>query len=113
MRLDHIAIAVRDIQAAITEFESALGIPCEKIEAVPTERVTVAFFDLGGPHIELTTPLDPEDTSSPIARSIEKRGEGLHHISLEVEDIDTALAALKAKGVRLINETATPGAKGS
>lgn len=110
IKLDHIAVAVSDIAAAVEDFERGLGITCEKIEPVPTEQSTVAFFDLGGAHLELISPTDP---ASPLARSLSKRGEGLHHVCLEVEDIEKTLAALKAKGVRLVNETSTPGAGGS
>ena len=77
---------------------------------VPTEKAKVAFFDLGGAHLELVA---STDASSSIARSIEKRGEGLHHICLEVENIDSALALARVAGLPLVNETPVPGAGGS
>jgi len=110
MRLDHIAVAVAEIAEAVRDFEEKLGLPCEKVEHVPGERATVAFFDLGGPHLELVAP-DPGD--SPMRRSLDKRGEGLHHICLEVEDLELALAALSEKGVRLVDERPKPGSRGS
>ena len=110
IRLDHIAVAVSDIKAAIEDFEGKLGLACERIETVPSEKSEVAFFDLGGPHLELVSPTDAD---CPMGRSLSKRGEGLHHICLEVGDIGTAITALKAKGVQLINETPQPGADGS
>ncbi len=110
IRLDHVAIAVSEIHAAVREFEAALGVPCEKIEDVPAQEATVAFFEAGGAHLELVAPFSPE---SPVGRSIAKRGEGIHHICLEVDDIEAALADLRARGVRLVDETPRPGAGGS
>ena len=110
MRLDHIALAVADIKGAVDDFEARLGLSCERLESVPTEGATVAFFDLGGPHLELVAP-DSEDAA--IAKSLKKRGEGLHHICLEVEDIERAVEALVEKGVRLVGDAPRPGAGGS
>ena len=109
IKLDHVAIAVADLEAAISDYE-ALGLTPERVENVPTQKANVAFLDVGGAHIELVAPTDP---SSAVARSLEKRGEGLHHICLEVPDIELALAALAAKGVQLVNEAPVPGAGGS
>ncbi len=110
IRLDHIAVAVADIQDAVDDFEAKLGLDLDRVESVPTEHATVAFFDLGGARLELVAPEDPE---SPLGKSLAKRGEGLHHICLEVEDLDLTLAAMKAKGLRLIDETPRPGAGGT
>lgn len=109
-KLDHIAVAVRDLEAAKANFEEKLGLSCEHVETVPTEKAKVAFFDVGGPHLELVSPTEP---GSAIDRSIDKRGEGLHHICLEVEDIEATLAMAKAAGLQLINTEPRPGAKGS
>lgn len=109
-KLDHIAVAVRDLDAAKANFEDKLGLKCEHTEEVPTQKARVAFFDVGGPHIELVA---PTEKGSAIDRSIEKRGEGLHHICLEVEDIEATLALAKAAGLQLINEEPVPGAKGT
>lgn len=110
MKLDHIAVAVRDLSAAVEDFEAKLGLACERVEDVPSERARVAFFDLGGAHLELVMPTSDE---SAMGRSLAKRGEGLHHICLEVADIDRAIAALRASGLALVNDEATPGAGGS
>jgi len=109
-KLDHIAVAVRDLDKARAGFEEKLGLSCEHVEEVPTEKARVAFFDVGGPHIELVS---PTEEGSAIDRSIQKRGEGLHHICLEVEDIEATLALAKAAGLELINDTPRPGAKGT
>jgi methylmalonyl-CoA/ethylmalonyl-CoA epimerase len=110
MKLDHIAVAVRDIERAVEDFEKRLGLRCERIEDVPTEAARVAFFDLGGPHLELVM---PTGEGSVIARSLERRGEGLHHICLEVADLEKTMAALKAAGLVLTGDSPSPGAGGS
>jgi len=109
LKLDHIAIAVSDVAAAITAFQDKLGLPCEKVEDVPSQGARVAFFDLGGAHLELVSPLDP---SSSIARSIEKRGEGIHHLCFEVPSLETAITDLESKGAKMTGP-ATPGANGT
>ena len=110
LKLDHIAVAVSNIDEALEAFEKKLGLTCEKVERVPTEKADVAFLDVGGAHIELVAPTEPD---SAIARSIEKRGEGLHHICLEVKDLEATLGVLRIAGLRLINETPVPGASGT
>lgn len=109
-KLDHIAVAVKNISAAVEAYEKKLGLNCERVERVPTQHADVAFFDIGGAHLELVAPTDEE---SAVARSIEKRGEGLHHICLEVADIRAMLALLKAAGLPLVNESPVPGAGGT
>lgn len=109
-KLDHIAVAVANLETAVENFEKKLGLECEHVEEVPSEKAKVAFFDVGGAHLELVS---AATSGSAIARSIEKRGEGLHHICLEVDDIEAALALAKAAGLRLVNEAPVPGAKGS
>lgn len=109
-KLDHVAVAVSDIDEAVDNFEKKLGLSCERVEVVPTQKAKVAFFDVGGAHVELVASTEPD---SSISRSIEKRGEGLHHICLEVEDIEAALALARAAGIRLVNESPVPGAGGS
>jgi methylmalonyl-CoA/ethylmalonyl-CoA epimerase len=109
-KLDHIAVAVRDMKLAVDDFEAKLGMKCDRIEDVPDEQSQVAFFDLGGAHLELITPLS---AGSPLARSLEQRGEGLHHICLEVQDIGATVTALKAAGLRTVTEKPNEGAGGS
>ena len=106
-RLDHIGIAVRSIEEAGLFRE--LGLTVEHLEVVETQKVKTAFIPVGDANLEL---LEPTSGDSPIAKFIEKRGEGIHHICLRVESIDAHLAHLKEKGYRLVNESAVPGAHG-
>ena len=108
-RIDHIAIAVEDIERALTFFRDVLGLELSHTETVPEQGVQVAFLPLGDSDIELLEPLSP-DTG--VAKFLARQGEGIHHICLEVEDIEAALAGLKDQGVRLINETPVAGAHG-
>ena len=108
LRVDHLGIAVRDLDAAVRTYR-ALGFEVESVHEVPTEKVRAAFLPVGESRLEL---LEPTDPGSVIARFLEKRS-GLHHVCLLVEDIETALAELKANGVELIDERPRPGAGGS
>ncbi len=108
--LDHVGIAVADIAAAVGFYRDALGLPVEAPEDVASQRVRAHFIPAGGAALELLEATSPE---SPIAKYLAKRGAGLHHITLCVDDIAAALARLKASGVRLIDEVARPGAHGS
>ena len=108
--LDHIGIAVKDLNAALAFYRDALGLEIEGTEDVPSQQVRVHFAAVGEPRIEL---LEATAPSSPIAKYIEKRGPGLHHITLRVDDVAAALTSLKARGVRLIDEKPRPGAEGS
>ena len=108
--LDHIGIAVRDLEAALAFYRDALGLEVEASEEVVSQRVRAHFLPVGGPALEL---LEATAADSPIAQYLEKRGPGIHHITLRVDDIDAALAQLKARGVRLINDTPRPGAEGA
>ncbi len=108
-KIDHIGVVVQDIRQALEAYESALGLPLREIREVPDQKVQVAFLPVGESNIELVQPLT-EDTG--IARFLEKRGEGIHHICLEVEDIEATLARLREHGVPLIDETPRRGAHG-
>jgi len=108
--LDHIGIAVKDLSAALAFYRDALGLEVEAPEEVVSQRVRAHFVPVGGPKLELLEGTSPE---SPIAKHIEKRGPGLHHITLRVDDIVQALARLKAHGVRLVDEAPRPGAERS
>ena len=101
-RIHHIAIVVKDLEESLAFYRDALGLPVERVEDMPEEGVRIAFLPLGNSEIELLEPTQP-DTG--VARFLEKRGEGLHHVCLEVTDIEGALAALKAGGAELITET--------
>ena len=107
MKISHIGIAVSSIEEAVARYSALLGPSETHRERVDEQRVEVASFPLGDAVIELTA---ATDDSSPIAKYITKRGEGIHHIAIEVEDIEAELARLKAAGVRLINESPTEGA---
>jgi methylmalonyl-CoA epimerase len=108
--LDHVGIAVQDMQAAVAFYQEALGLDVELPEEVPTERVRARTIAVGGPSLEL---LEATASDSPIATFVGKRGPGVHHVTLRVEDIRAALAHLTARGVRLINSEPRPGAEGS
>ncbi len=109
MKLDHIGIVVEDIEAALAVYETALGLPLENIVEVPEQQVRVAFLPLGESNIELVQPT-ADDTGT--AKFLTRRGEGIHHICIEVDDIRATLARLKAHGVQLIDEEPRPGVHG-
>jgi len=108
--LDHIGIAVKDLDAALAFYRDALGLAIEAAEEVASQHVRAHFVPVGGPRLEL---LEATAAESPIAKYIEKRGPGLHHITLRVDDVGAALAELKARGVQLIDSEPRPGAEGS
>lgn len=108
--LDHVGIAVTDLAAALAFYRDALGLDIEAPVDVTSQRVRAHFLPVGDAKLELLEATAPD---SPIAKYTEKRGPGLHHITLRVEDIDAALAQLKARGARLIDETPRSGAEHS
>jgi methylmalonyl-CoA/ethylmalonyl-CoA epimerase len=108
-RIDHIAIVVEDIESTLGFWRDALGLELAHIEDVPEQKSLVAFLPVGESEIELVRPTTDD---SGVAKYLHKRGPGMHHISLEVDDILGMLAQLKAKGIRLINESPVPGAGG-
>jgi methylmalonyl-CoA epimerase len=109
-RLDHVAIAVKDLQEALGFYRDVLGMPIGGTERVEDQAVDVAFVGEEPGRIELICPFKP-DTG--VARFLEKKGEGLHHIAVRVHDIDAAVASLKAKGVPLIDQEPRTGAHGT
>jgi methylmalonyl-CoA/ethylmalonyl-CoA epimerase len=104
-RIDHVGVAVADLAAARAIWDALLGQE-PAVEEVPTQKVTAAMYPCG---IELVAPTADD---SPIGKFLAKRGPGIHHVTVEVSDIDAQLARLKRQGVRLINESAVPGAGG-
>lgn len=108
-KIEHIGIAVKDLESAHKIFADVLNTPMYKSETVESEHVTTAFYQVGPNKIELLQATNPE---GPIAKFIEKRGEGMHHIAFDVTDIDAEIDRLQKKGYRLINETPKPGADG-
>lgn len=109
LRVDHIGIAVKNLEESIKFYES-MGLKAGGIEEVAEQKVRVAFFPAGDSELEL---LESTHADGPIARHIEKNGEGIQHIALRVDNIEAALAELKAKGVRLIDEKPRYGAGGA
>ena len=108
-RVDHIAIVVESLDVALGTYHDALGLELDHVVEIPDQGVKAAFLPVGDGEIELLEPLSPE---SSIGKYLARRGEGLHHICLEVDDIETALAELKARGAALIDETPKQGAHG-
>jgi methylmalonyl-CoA/ethylmalonyl-CoA epimerase len=108
--LDHVAIAVKDLDAAVKYYVEVLGFPPPELEVVAEQQVKTAIFGHGMGRIELVCPTDP---GSGVAKFLEKRGEGLHHVCVEVEDLVGALASLQAQGAQLIDKTPRTGAGGA
>ncbi|MFO7256364.1 MAG: methylmalonyl-CoA epimerase [Bacteroidota bacterium] len=106
-RLEHIGIAVRDLDEANALFEKLLGCSHYKVEEVPSEGVRVSFFNVSGVKFELLAPTRPD---SAISRHIEKRGEGVHHVAFEVDDLEQAIADHETMGFAPINPVPSPGA---
>lgn len=106
-KIEHIGIAVSKLANSVPLFEKLLGTPCYKTESVEDERVNTAFFRTGENKIELLESMDPDGI---IARFVEKKGEGIHHIAFDVEDIEAEMERLKAEGFVLLNETPKEGA---
>lgn len=109
MKIEHIGIATRGLDEALEFWRGALGLELEATEEVSEQRVRVAMLPLGESHVEL---LEPMDADSPVAKFLEKRGPGIHHIAVRVEDIRATLESLKKQGLRLIDETPRIGAGG-
>ena len=108
-KIDHLGLAVRSIEEAGRFYRDVLGLAEQGSEEIPDQKVRVVFFEVGEVRIEL---LEPTTDDSPIARFLEKKGPGLHHIAYRVEDLPATLAALKSAGVRLIDEKPRDGAHG-
>ena len=108
--LDHIGISVKDLTAALAFYRDALGLEIEAPEDVPSQHVRAHFIPVGGARLELLEATSPD---SPIAKAIEKRGPGLHHITLRVSDIHAALSQLRSRGITLIDDVPRAGAEGS
>lgn len=106
--IEHIGIAVENLQAAIEYWENVIGLKCYNIEEVADQKVKTAFLKIGEVKIEL---LEATSEDSPIAKFIEKKGPGVHHIAFAMEDTDKALNEAKEKGVRLIDEHSRKGAE--
>ncbi len=108
-KVDHLGVAVKNIDEALGLYRDALGLNVEKVQEQPSDGVKVCFLPVGDSEIELLEPLSGE---GPLAKFLESRGEGVHHICLEVDDIDRELNNLAEKGVQLIDKQSRPGAVG-
>jgi len=111
-RIDHVAIIVRDIEQALAFYRDTLGIAPSVIKEVPSEQVRIAFLPLGGPggsEIEL---IEPTEANTTLLKFLEKRGEGLHHICLEVDDIENALQEMQEKGAPVLDKQPRIAAEG-
>ncbi|MBX7173175.1 MAG: methylmalonyl-CoA epimerase [Pyrinomonadaceae bacterium] len=109
MKINHLGIATKSISEALKFWQDSLGLDNIHTEEVEEQKVRVAMLPIGESRVEL---LEPTSEDSPISKFLEKRGGGIHHIAVEVEDIEASLAKLKAEGARLIDETPRIGAEG-
>ena len=107
--INHVAVVVDDMEKALAFWQAALGIELHELRDVPAEKSQIAFLPLAGAEVELVLPTTDD---SGIAKYLEKRGPGMHHLCLEVDDIEAMLAQLKSKGIRLINEQPRMAADG-
>jgi methylmalonyl-CoA epimerase len=109
-RIDHVGVAVDDLDAALTLYAETLGMPVVHRETVTEQGVEAVLLDVGENHVELLSPLGPD---TPVGKFLAKKGPGLHHVAYQVSDVEATLAALKAAGVRLIDETPRVGIRNS
>jgi methylmalonyl-CoA/ethylmalonyl-CoA epimerase len=109
-RVDHVGIAVRDLEAAISFYEATFGVKVAHRERVEDQGVEEALFKVGDSYIQLLEPLGPD---TPVGKFIEKRGEGVHHVAYGVSDLRRVLGSLKAEGLQLIDEEPRPGSRGT
>ncbi|HKK10076.1 MAG TPA: methylmalonyl-CoA epimerase [Bacteroidales bacterium] len=107
--IEHIGIAVQSLDESIPYYEKVLGLKCYAVEEVVDQKVKTAFFKVGGTKIEL---LEPTADDSPIAKYLEKKGPGIHHLAFAMDDVDQALEDAEQNGVRLIDKTSRAGAEG-
>lgn len=110
VKIDHIGIAVKDLEKALKFYEEVLGLKCEGTEVVEDQKVKVAFLPIGDTEVEL---LESTEANGPIAKYIEKRGEGIQHIAYRVDDIEKAIEEMEEKGIRMIDEKPRYGAGGA
>lgn len=109
-KISHVAVAVKNIDDALMRYTQVLGMSVKVTEEIPEQKVKVAMLPIGESRLELVQGTDPE---SPVSKFIEAKGEGVHHIALEVNDIDTSLKLLKYAGLKLIDEKPRIGADGA
>jgi methylmalonyl-CoA/ethylmalonyl-CoA epimerase len=108
--IDHVGVAVADLEAALALYRDGLGMPLVHRETVAEQGVEAALLDVGDGHVELVCPLSPD---TPVGKFLERRGPGLHHVAYRVESVTDTLRACTAAGLRLIDETPRTGIRGS
>ena len=108
--IDHVGVAVEDIDSALALYRDALGMPLVHRETITAQGVHAALLDVGDSHVELLQPIGPETA---VAKFLARRGPGMHHIAYRVDDVEESLRALAAAGLRLIDERPRPGIRGS
>ncbi len=111
-RIDHVAIIVRNLEQALVFYRDTLGIEPSLIKEVPTEQVRIAFLPMGGPEGSEIELLEPTSPDSSLTKFLEKRGEGMHHICLEVDDIDAAMQEMQEKGAAVLDKQPRTAAEG-
>jgi methylmalonyl-CoA epimerase len=109
-RIDHIGVAVEDLDVAIKLYETTFGMTLVHRETVTAQGVEAVLLDVGENHVELLAPLGPD---TPVGKFLAKKGPGLHHVAYQVPDVEAALASLREAGVRLIDDTPRTGIRGS
>jgi methylmalonyl-CoA epimerase len=109
-RIDHVGVAVEDLDASLALFEQAFGMPLVHRETVSEQGVEAALLDVGENHVELLRPLGPD---TPVGKFLAKRGPGIHHVAYQVADVEATLEALRGCGLRLIDENPRTGIRGS
>lgn len=109
-KVDHIGIAVKSLEEALPFYTETLGLPLQAIEEVESQKVKVAFIQVGETKLEL---LEPTSVDSPVAKHIEKRGEGIHHVAFGVDSIQARIDEMKEKGIQMLQDEAKPGAGGA
>ncbi len=108
-QIEHIGIAVKNLEESIRYYEDILGLKCYAVEEIKDQKVRTAFFMVGETKLEL---LESTDPSGPVAKFIEKKGEGVHHLAFKVNNLADSLAEVEAKGIRLIDQNPRKGAEG-
>ena len=109
MEIEHLGVAVRSLSDSTPTYEATLGVRASPVEEVESQRVRVRFLDAGTSHVELLEPTQPD---SAVGRFLEQRGEGIHHVAFRVPSVDASLAALAARGLRVIDRVGRTGARG-
>jgi methylmalonyl-CoA/ethylmalonyl-CoA epimerase len=109
-RIDHVGVAVEDLDAALALYRGSLGLPLAHRETVEEQGVDAALLDVGDGHVELLAPLGPD---TPVGKFLARKGPGLHHVAYAVDDVEAELARLREAGLRLIDESPRPGIRGS